>query len=207
MASSKPRRALLALTALSAATFGALFMAGAPAGASKPLAIAMLQNASGTKIGTVTFKGDGVFGDTVADRVEVRLFLPADAPGLGAFHGLHVHQSGECTAPFTSAGGHWNHESNAGAKHGSHTGDLPSVLVSPEGRAYTEFETHRFDVTDLFDANGSAVVLHAGPDNFANVPISPEKYADLSGWFDAPGGTAATGDAGGRYGCGVVRDR
>lgn len=140
-----------------------------------------------------------------AERVEVRLALPSDAPGLNSYHGFHIHQTGKCMPPFTSSGGHWNLVE--GATHGHHTGDLPSVLIGDTGRAYLEFETHRFNVTELFDGDGSAVVLHAGPDNFANVPISSDRYSDPNGWYDAPGGTAATGDAGGRYACGVLRAR
>lgn len=189
----------VAATAILAAVTVAVLTAGSQAGAAQPLARAALTNAAGAEIGEVVFKGTG----TYADRVEVQLDLPADAPGLGSYHGLHVHTIGICTAPsFASAGGHWNLV--AGAAHGHHTGDLPSVLLSPDGTAYAEFETHRFDVTQLFDADGSAVVLHAGPDNFANVPVGHGRYQDPDNWFKAPAGTANTGDAGGRYGCGIV---
>jgi superoxide dismutase, Cu-Zn family len=177
---------------------GFVLTSGSPAGAAKPLARATLQNAAGQTIGTVVFSGTGHY----AERVEVELALPADAPGLGAYHGIHVHTTGTCTAPaFTSANGHWNLVE--GATHGSHTGDMPSVLVSPSGLAYAEFETHRFDVTQLFDGDGSAVVLHAGPDNFGNVPIGDGKYQDPSGFYGSS--TSKTGDAGSRYGCGLVQ--
>jgi Cu-Zn family superoxide dismutase len=127
---------------------------------------------------------------------------------LGDFHGFHVHTTGVCTpapsgatnVPFGSAGGHWN---PTGAGHGSHTGDLPSVLVQADGRAHQELDTDRFDVQELLDADGSAVILHAGRDNFANIPA-----AYSSGEPPVPGPNAATlstGDAGGRYACGVVR--
>lgn len=174
------------------------------AGAVKPLARAELRNADNAVIGEVVFKGSGRH----AERVEVEIWLPAQgttgttAPGLGAFHGLHVHAVGTCTAPFTSAGGHWNLDTTK--RHGNHTGDLPSVLVGPDGRASAEFETHRFDVSGLFDSDGSAVVLHAGVDNFGNVPITTGKYEDPNDWYDAATGTGNTGDAGSRYGCGEV---
>ena len=189
-----------AAVAIAAATAGAAVFAMQvhPAGAVRPLARAVLHNAAGAEIGTVTFSGSGAH----AERVEVSLALPADGPGLGGYHGLHVHAVGACTAPFTSAGGHWN--LTAGATHGSHTGDLPSILVGPDGTASASFETHRFNVAGLFDGDGSAVVLHAGADNFGNVPISETRYADRNGWYTAAGGTAATGDAGSRYGCGIV---
>lgn len=186
-------------TAVLATVMVAVLTAGSPASAVEPLARAALTNAAGAEIGEVTFKGKG----TYANRIEVQLDLPSNAPGLGLYHGFHVHTIGNCTAPsFASAGGHWNLD--PGAPHGHHTGDLPSLLVSPSGTAYAEFETHRFDVTQLFDTDGSAVVLHAGPDNFGHVPIEHGRYQDPDNWFNAPTGTANTGDAGGRYGCGIV---
>lgn len=176
-----------------------LAFGGTPAGAAKPLARAELRNAAGEPLGTVVFEGKGHH----AEWVEIELDLPAGAPGLDAFHGLHVHTVGQCVAPFASALGHWNLA--AGATHGSHTGDLPSVLVAADGTASARFTTHRFDVDQLFDGDGSAIVLHAGVDNFGNVPREPAKYQDPNGWYDAPTGTANTGDAGGRYGCGEVK--
>ena len=97
--------------------------------------------------------------------------------------------------PFGSAGGHWN---PTGANHGAHKGDLPSALMTAAGETYSKIETDRFNVTELIDAagDGSAVVLHVGPDNFANIPTA----------YGAPNATTlGTGDAGGRYACGVVR--
>jgi len=188
----------VAMLSLGAAGFAAVAVQS-PAAAARPLARAELRDRAGTTVGTVTFKGSGQH----AERVEVELSLPLTAPGLGSYHGLHIHTTGQCTAPFTSAGGHWNLTS--GATHGDHTGDLPSVLVDADGHGYAEFETDRFDLAQLFDGDGAAVVLHAGADNFGNVPRSASRYEDPTGWYDAAGGTAATGDAGGRHACGVVR--
>lgn len=181
-------RILPAIGAVAAAALVGVATVGSPARAAQPLARAVLTSQGGAVIGEVVFKGTGQF----ANRVEVELDLPADAPGLGAYHGFHVHTLGVCEPPFTSAGSHWN---PTGAVHGQHAGDLPSVLVSPDGQVYAEFETHRFDVTALFDADGSAVVLHNGADNFANIPAT---------YGPANATTLATGDAGGRYACGVV---
>lgn len=195
------RKRTMALGATTAAAAAAIVVsASQPASADWVLATADLRNAAGAPIGKVVFVGSGKY----ADRVHVDLKLPSDAPGIAAFHGLHVHQVGKCEAPFTTAGGHWSLQA---APHGQHTGDLPSQLVMADGKASQRFETDRFDVTELFDADGSAVILHAGPDNFGNVPIGGGKYEDPNDWYNAPGGTAATGDAGGRYGCGVVQRR
>ena len=173
----------------------------APASADRAVARATLYNGATPPlaVGEVIFRGHG----SHADRVVVSIDLPDGAPGLGAFHGLHVHSVGTCTAPFTSAGGHWNLVPDA--KHGNHTGDMPSILVGSDGRASASFETPRFDVSGLFDGDGSAVILHAGVDNFGNVPVETGKYEDPNSWKSAPTGTNSTGDAGARYACGVVQ--
>ena len=199
MKTSTWRRAVAAVAVLTL-TGIALVTISTPASAAKqPLARAALVNAAGVTIGEVVFKGPG----TYADRVEVEILASA-APNLGSFHGFHIHTTGACNpapsgstnVPFGSAGGHWN---PTGANHGAHRGDLPSALITAEGETYAEFETDRFNVTDLLDTtgDGSAVILHVGADNFANIPAAA--------YGDANAATLATGDAGGRYACGVVR--
>jgi Cu-Zn family superoxide dismutase len=197
MKTARWRRTVAAVVALTL-TGIVLVTTSDPASAAKPLARATLVNAAGATIGEVVFKGPG----TYADRVEVQILAPA-APNLGSFHGLHVHTTGVCTptssgatnVPFGSAGGHWN---PTGADHGAHKGDLPSALITAQGETYAEFETDRLDVGALLDAagDGSAVVLHVGADNFANIPAA---------YGTANASTLATGDAGGRHACGVVR--
>jgi len=195
MKTSTWRRAAAAVVAITL-TGLVLVTISAPAGAAKrPLARATLMNWAGDTVGEVVFKGDGKY----ADRVEVEIDASA-APNPGLFHGFHIHTTGTCTpgpvdAPFGSAGGHWN---PSGANHGEHEGDLPSVLITADGKTYAEFETDRFNVEDLFDTGataGSAVILHVGADNFANVATytSTPNMATLN-----------TGDAGLRYACGVV---
>ncbi|MEO7571077.1 MAG: superoxide dismutase family protein [Acidimicrobiales bacterium] len=193
------RRSLLAVAALAAVGLASL-TASTSAGAAKPLIRATLLDTAGAEIGEVVFKGKG----TSVSRVEVEV-VAAAAPGLGDFHGFHVHTTGDCdplnsgsaNVPFGSAGGHWN---PGGASHGVHAGDMPSVLIHANGNAYMEFDTDRIDVSALLDTDGSAVILHAGRDNFANIPTT---YS--SGGVPGPNATTlATGDSGGRYACGVV---
>ncbi len=192
------RRAIAAVVALGIAGIMLVTISTPAAAARRPMAKATLVNTAGVTVGEVVFKGPGKY----ADRVEVKIVASA-APNLGSFHGFHIHTTGVCTAapsgttnvPFGSAGGHWN---PTGANHGAHRGDLPSALMTAEGETYAEFETDRFDVVELLDAagDGSAVVLHAGADNFANIPAV----------YGEPNATTlGTGDAGGRYACGVVR--
>lgn len=149
---------------------------------------ARLVDASGNNVGDVRLKVHR--GQT---RVEAQLQL---APQLAGFHGFHIHAVGRCDpAGFTSAAGHL---SQPGQNHRDHAGDMPSLLVNGDGRAEISFNTDRVTLSTLFDADGSAVVVHAGPDNFANIPA---RYAPNGP--DAP--TLATGDAGARVACGVLR--
>lgn len=146
---------------------------------------ARLRNAAGQEIGEVKFKQER---DGVSVEVDVHGLTPA-------FHGFHVHTVGSCVGPdFVSAGGHFN---LAGHNHPMHSGDMVSVLVNPDGSGEASFMTSSFKVADLFDADGSAVIIHAGPDNFANIPV---RYAP-----NGPDATTlATGDSGARTACGTV---
>jgi Cu-Zn family superoxide dismutase len=199
---STRRRGLLAVLAIATAGI-ALAVSTSSASAHRPLVRATLKDTAGAVVGEVVFKGR--HGEV--SRVEVHVRASA-APALGDFHGFHVHTTGVCTptpsgstnVPFGSAGGHWN---PAAVGHGSHTGDLPSLLIRADGKAHAEFETDRFAVKDLLDADGSAVVLHAGRDNFANIPAV---YSSGDPAVAGPNvATLGTGDAGGRFACGVVR--
>ena len=150
------------------------------------LATATLRNATGEKVGRVEMRERRRAGVV---RLVAR--VRGLAPG---FHGFHVHTTGRCDAPaFTTAGGHFN---PGGATHNVHAGDLPSLLVNADGRAMLATATDRFSLADLRDADGSAVMVHSGPDNFANIP---PRY----GTPDQA--TLDTGDSGSRVACGVVR--
>jgi superoxide dismutase, Cu-Zn family len=151
----------------------------------RDVAAARLVDAGGARVGRVSFEQRGNGPVQISARVRG---LP---PG---FHGFHVHTTGRCDPPgFTTAGGHLN---PGGTPHGAHAGDLPSLLVRADGRATLATTTDRFTLADLRDADGSAVMVHSGPDNFANIP---PRY----GTPDQE--TLATGDAGARVACGVVR--
>jgi Cu-Zn family superoxide dismutase len=157
---------------------------------------ATLVDPGGTEVGTVTF-------DETDDGTEVSVDVTGLPPG---FHGFHVHSIGVCepdsanpsdpsmTGDFLSAGGHVG----AGeSEHGEHPGDMPTLYVTESGTGSLKFVTKALALADLTDDDGSAVMVHAGRDNYANVP---ERYA--------PGGpdemTLNTGDAGGRIACGPV---
>ena len=177
------------VTAMVATIVGvALLARGGEAGGSSSQegahALAVLRDGSGSPVGSVKLEQDG-------DAVKLKVEIAGAAPG---FHGFHVHTAGACVAPFTSAGGHYN---PLGAAHANHAGDLPVIFVDSDGYAEARFATDRFALDDLLDADGSAFILHAGRDNYANIPT--DRYDP-----DPDATTLATGDAGSRFACGVI---
>jgi len=88
-------------------------------------------------------------------------------------HGFHIHEAGRCDPPdFGSAGGHFNPR---GKRHGlmtvdgPHVGDLPNLVAGPDGTVRAEFYlTHATlgaGSNSLFHPNGTALVIHADPDD------------------------------------------
>jgi Cu-Zn family superoxide dismutase len=149
--------ALLALGACSTVT---------EPGAAK-LGTAELKLANGQPVGTA---------ELVSTGQEVRLIANVTGISPGE-HGIHLHTAGKCDAPdFTSAGGHLN---PAGKQHGtenpagSHMGDLPNITVDAAGNGALDIVLHSTKaelLNDLFDADGTAVVIHAGPDDYRTDP-------------------------------------
>ena len=150
--------------------------------------IVRLHDADGNDVGSVRISSVGA--RFVRVRATVRN-LPA------GFHGFHVHSVGTCEPPFTSAGGHHN---PAGATHPGHAGDMPVLYVTEDGRGLADFITDRFTIPSLFDTDGSAIIIHAKPDNYANIPT--DRYDP-----DPDTMTLNTGDAGARIACGVIMKR
>jgi Cu-Zn family superoxide dismutase len=149
----------------------------------------VLRDSAGVVVGTVKLKQR-------RDEVLVRASVSRLTPG---FHGFHVHAVGQCVPPFTSAGGHYN---PGGTGHGQHAGDMPSLLVNADGSAELEFTTDRFSLAELRDSDGSTVIVHASPDNFAHIPTRYHSHTENT--FGPDSATVATGDAGVRVACGVV---
>jgi Cu-Zn family superoxide dismutase len=124
--------------------------------------------------------------------VHVDLVLTGMAPGA---HGIHFHAVGSCESSsagaFTAAGAHFN---PLGRQHGlsnsagPHAGDAPNFTVGADGAAQLSFTTDRVSLTEgstsLFDADGSALVIHAAADDQVSQP---------------------SGNSGARIACGVIR--
>jgi superoxide dismutase, Cu-Zn family len=172
-------------------------------------AVTTLRAADGTVLGRVHFfvKGD----KTV---VHARLNMPSSIVTSDAFHGFHVHANSDpangegCVADpnaasttwFTSADGHLTDVENPTA-HGAHPGDMPSLLVNADGTADLIFTTQRLEVSQLDDR---VVIVHAGADNFNNVPLGAGADQYTANSPTATDKTKATGNAGDRVGCGVI---
>jgi Cu-Zn family superoxide dismutase len=152
-------------------------------------ATAVLHDAAGQRVGVAVFKER-------RGKVTVSASVWSLAP---EFHGFHVHSVGECAPPFTSAGGHFNPDD---VPHGEHAGDLPSLLVNGDRTGQLQFSTDRFSVSDLFDADGSALIVHEGRDSYANIPS--RYHSHTYDTFGPDTDTLSTGDAGDRAACGVV---
>jgi Cu-Zn family superoxide dismutase len=169
--------------ALFVLAFGATAVAGCESLGQLPterLGSARLTLANGLPAGTVQLVGSGE-----------TLSLVVAAAGLPeGQHGFHLHTVGRCDQPdFTSAGLHLN---PAGNRHGldnpqgPHLGDLPNLTVSSSGTAATTIALRGAQaqlLEQLFDSDGTAVIIHAQPDD---------------------GSTDPTGNAGARIACGVL---
>ena len=197
----------VAVLGATAVAVGALQAGGGASAESGRSARVQLHDVNGADVGTVHFidRRDGV-------QVRVDLHLDAATAATDTYHGFHVHANDDpangdgciadpASAPttwFTSVDGHWK---TGGQSHAAHLGDLASVYVTTDGTAEAQFTTQRFRAADLA---GRAVILHAGPDNFGNVPVGTAANQYSANSAEATTATANTGNAGARIACGVV---
>jgi len=140
-----------------------------------------IKNAEGKTIGTASLRG-------TKDGVVLTINVNGLPEGL---HAVHVHSVGKCEGPaFTSAGPHFN---PLNKKHGlenaagPHAGDLPDMYVEKNGAGRYEVLLDGITLgpgeTSIFDADGSAIVIHMTADDNVTDP---------------------TGNSGDRIACGVI---
>ena len=179
---------------------------GAPRADSDATLKATLVDATGATLGSAKLSFEP--GATEV-KVDVQL-----SPAQAGFHGFHIHSVGRCEAPFASAGGHLGESPGDPAhRHRNHDGDLPVLLVNADGRATARVVTDRLDIAELRDGDGAAFIIHAAPDNYANIPATDAtgapRYTNAGSVAVYPNlttdaATLATGDAGARVACGVI---
>jgi len=193
----------VSLAAIMAVAWGAVASSAVPGADAK----AIMRNANGDPMGVVAFKQQAGF---VVVMAAVRGLTPG-------FHGFHVHANSDpangsgCVADpgqpsntwFVSADGHFRLGTET---HGAHQGDMPVLQLNGTGTndsaARTRFRTDRFSVADIL---GRAIIVHALPDNYANVPVGANADQYAANGQAALDKTAATGNAGDRLLCGVVQ--
>src|SRR5262245_16200558 len=187
------------LPAALAAVVGAIVPAGGPPAARAAAPTPTVAHAD--LVGTDGKPAGSVVLTTAGDHLRVEVAATGLSPG---FHGLHLHAVGQCDpgagpVHFTSAGGHLGSDA---APHSGHAGDLPSLYARADGVGRARFLTDRVTLAQSLDAAGSAVVVHAGRDNFANIP---GRYQSPDSALPGPDSTTlAGGDSGDRALCGVV---
>ncbi|HET7717477.1 MAG TPA: superoxide dismutase family protein [Bauldia sp.] len=127
-----------------------------------------LRNADGDDVTTLTLSdaGHGILVTGTLSGVE---------PGP---HAIHFHEVGKCEPPFESAGGHLN---PTGKQHGllnhagHHAGDLPNIVMPEEGQGAIQLFADGVALAvgqegSLRDDDGTAVIIHAGPDDYKTDP-------------------------------------
>ena len=162
----------------------ALLLTGAapsPKAPEGPPAKASIEGRSGS-----TATGTATFTEPATGGVAVHVHIEKAPPGT---HGLHIHEKGDCSDPEAkSAGGHFNPGGmpHAGPKDPMrHAGDLGNIEIKADGTGELDI------VSDMLTVKpgpncvvGRSVVFH-------------EKADDMT--------TQPTGNAGGRWGCGVIQ--
>jgi Cu-Zn family superoxide dismutase len=129
------------------------------------------------------------------------VLITLDISGLGkaAERAIHIHETAACSPieTFKAAGGHYNPNKDSHGLHhhdGAHAGDMPNLIVREDGsvkvKILNTFVTLGREAIDgrapLFDADGSALMIHAGADDYTSQP---------------------SGAAGARVACGVITNQ
>jgi len=130
---------------------------------------AVVIDAAGKEIGSVSLEQtpNGVLITASVDD------LPAGE------HGFHIHETGICDPAegFKTAGGHYAPRKNAhGLREvaGHHAGDMPNQYADDHGQLRVQVMNVAVTLgpgfNSLMDADGSALVIHEGVDDYTSQP-------------------------------------
>jgi len=146
----------------------------------KPVTV-NLQDGQGKSVGAAVLSG-------APQGIKIKLNVHDLTAGE---HAIHVHQTAKCDAPdFKTAGAHFNPD---GKKHGlenpdgPHAGDIPNFRVDAKGKSRATLTASNVTLGDdprsVFTGGGTALVIHAKPDDNKTDP---------------------SGNSGDRIACGVI---
>src|SRR6185436_7780090 len=174
---------------------GAAVYARAPQSAAKPAATTTMH-------AQAAIKGEGISGSAdftersmgTGKIVDITVTVSGLKPGM---HGVHLHAVGKCEPDFAAAGGHFDPGPSGNmdpdANHPFHMGDIPNLEAGANGSGTMKISTTRVTLSDgplsLFDADGSAIIIHGNPDQ----GITGEPKSGVSG--------------GPRVACGVIEKK
>lgn len=146
-----------------------LWFAGPAQAAEKQIQVNLVTDQGlGEGIGTIIAR-ESPFGLLLTPHLKQ---LP---PGI---HGFHVHQHPNCGSmvpggkpmPAMAAGGHYDPaktDKHEGPYGKGHLGDLPVLYVDKDGTASVPVLAPRLRLSDL---QGRSLMIHAGGDNYSDVP-------------------------------------
>ncbi len=135
-----------------------------------PVAHATFLDARGRKVGEATLR-----------QTPRGVLMMLDVSGLPpGEHGFHLHEVGKCegATKFKSAGDHYapqgRNEHGFHTSGGPHAGDMANQFVGEDGRlrahVLNEAVTLMPGKVSLLDADGTAIVIHAAPDDYLTQP-------------------------------------
>ncbi|WBU57663.1 superoxide dismutase family protein [Paracoccus sediminicola] len=144
----------------------------------EPALSATISDAEGAQVGSVEL----VFAASGLAVVDIS--FSGVEPGT---HGVHFHETGQCEAPFDSAGDHLAGDMEHGVLNagGPHPGDLPNITVPESGEISVTYFVPNLTSDLVNDGDGTAFMIHSAADDYRSQP---------------------SGDAGDRLGCAVIAE-